>query len=256
MADFIERTDFIGETDGADGEGRMNTNEEIAGLEKINLDEETDGEEKINLYSETDGEEITNSREKTGASEVRSFYEETNGQKSVDVIAETDKMEGTDTDGTVEMDEDTQRGRFLTFSLGNESYGIEIVYVTEIIGIQAITEIPELPEYINGIINLRGKIIPVMDVRLRFKKEPKEYNDRTCVIVVDIRDTALGLIVDSVSEVLSIPEEDIVSPPQMSKAYGNRYIKKIGKVGTDVKLLLDCQELLIDDEIDDLREII
>ena len=88
---------------------------------------------------------------------------------------------------TFQMEEDTQKDKYLTFSIGNEDYGIEIKYVTEIIGIQVITEIPELPNYVKGIINLRGKIIPVMDVRLRFKKEPLAYNDRTCVIVVDIR---------------------------------------------------------------------
>ena len=84
------------------------------------------------------------------------------------------------------QEEDTQKGKFLTFSLGNESYGLEIKYVTEIIGIQPITEVPELPEYIRGIINLRGKIIPVMDVRLRFKKPFNEYNERTCIIVIDV----------------------------------------------------------------------
>ena len=157
-------------------------------------------------------------------------------------------------ENTVEMEEDTQKGRFLTFSLGKESYGIEIKYVTEIIGIQPITEIPELPEYIKGIINLRGKIIPVMDVRLRFKKEPKEYNDRTCVIVIDIKDISIGLIVDSVSEVLTIPEQDIVEPPQMNKGFNNRYIKGIGKVGNDVKLLLDCEKLLTEDELENLSE--
>lgn len=155
---------------------------------------------------------------------------------------------------TMEMEEDTQKGRFLTFSLGKENYGIEIKYVTEIIGIQAITEIPELPEYVKGIINLRGKIIPVMDVRLRFKKEPREYNDRTCVIVIDIKDISIGLIVDSVSEVLSIAEQDIVEPPQMNKGFNNRYIKRIGKVGNDVKLLLDCEKLLTEDELEDLSE--
>lgn len=144
-------------------------------------------------------------------------------------------------------EEDTQRGRFLTFVLGNEVYGIEIMYVTEIIGIQMITEIPELPDYIKGIINLRGKIIPVMDVRLRFKKEFREYNDRTCIIVVDMKEISVGLIVDSVSEVLSIHEEDIIPPPELNK-YGNRYIKAIGKVGNDVKLLLDCEKLLNDEE--------
>jgi len=153
----------------------------------------------------------------------------------------------------LEMEEDTQKGRFLTFQLGKESYGIEIRHVTEIIGIQPITEVPELPEYIKGIINLRGKIIPVMDVRLRFKKEPREYNDRTCVIVIDIQDVSIGLIVDTVSEVLSIPDENIVEPPQMNKGFNNRYIKQIGKIGNDVKLLLDCEKLLTEDEIEDLN---
>ncbi|MCB8817548.1 chemotaxis protein CheW [Desulfosporosinus shakirovi] len=158
-------------------------------------------------------------------------------------------------ENTMELEEDTQTGRFLTFSLGRESYGIEIKYVTEIIGIQAITEIPELPEYVKGIINLRGKIIPVMDVRLRFKKEAREYNDRTCVIVVDIKDVSIGLIVDSVSEVLTIPEQGIVEPPKMNKGFNNRYIKNIGKVGNDVKLLLDCEKLLTEDELEDLSEV-
>lgn len=159
-------------------------------------------------------------------------------------------------ESTMELEEDTQKGRFLTFSLGKESYGIEIKYVTEIIGIQAITEIPELAEYVKGIINLRGKIIPVMDVRLRFKKEPKMYNDRTCVIVVDIGDISIGLIVDTVSEVLTIPDQDIVDPPQMNKGFNNRYIKKIGKVGSDVKLLLDCDRLLTEDEMENISEAI
>ena len=152
------------------------------------------------------------------------------------------------------LEEDTQKGRYLTFSLGKESYGIEIAYVTEIIGIQTITQIPELPEYVKGIINLRGKIIPVMDVALRFKKEPREYNDRTCVIVVDFSDLSIGLIVDSVSEVVTIPEEDIVNPPQMNKGLSNRYVKSIGKIGNDVKLLLNCEKLLTDDEMADISE--
>ncbi len=154
----------------------------------------------------------------------------------------------------LEMEEDTQKDRYLTFSLGKESYGIEVRYVTEIIGIQAITEIPELPDYVKGIINLRGKIIPVMDVRLRFRKEPREYNDRTCTIVVDIRNVSIGLIVDSVSEVLKIPEQDVVEPPQMNKGFHNRYIKMIGKVGNEVKLLLDCEKLLTEDEMENLEE--
>lgn len=154
----------------------------------------------------------------------------------------------------IEMEEDTQKGRYLTFSLGKESYGIEIKYVTEIIGIQTITEVPELPEYVKGIINLRGKIIPVIDMRLRFKKEPIDYNDRTCVIVVDINEISVGLIVDSVSEVLTIGDENINDPPQLNKGSSNRYIKNIGKVGESVKLLLDCEKLLSEEEIEDLTE--
>lgn len=144
---------------------------------------------------------------------------------------------------TVEIEEDTQKGKYLTFVLDNESYGIGINNVTEIIGIQPIALVPELPDYIRGIINLRGKIIPVMDVRLRFKKTFREYNDRTCIIVVDINDLSIGLIVDSVSEVLIIPEQDIVPPPNLNKV-SNKYIRGIGKIENEVKLILDCDKLI------------
>jgi len=152
-----------------------------------------------------------------------------------------------------DIDEDTLKGRYLTFPLGMETYGIEIMYVTEIIGIQPITEIPELPSYLKGIINLRGKIIPVMDVRLRFKKNPKEYSDKTCVIVVNVNNFSVGLIVDSVSEVLSIPEQDIVDPPHLSS--NNRFIKKIAKINNEVKLILDCEKLLSIEQLEVLSTI-
>lgn len=153
-----------------------------------------------------------------------------------------------------EVIEDTQKGKFLTFSIGKENYGIEIQYVTEIIGIQEITEVPELPDFIRGIINLRGKIIPVMDVRLRFKKPFREYNDRTCIIVVDIQDISIGLIVDNVCEVLTIDEENIVPPPDLKADFYNRYVRGIGKVGSDVKLLLDCHKLLNENEVAVMKE--
>jgi purine-binding chemotaxis protein CheW len=155
-------------------------------------------------------------------------------------------------DEMVETAEDTQKGKFLTFSIGKEIYGFEIKYVTEIIGIQDITEVPELPVYVKGIINLRGKISPVMDVRLRFQKEPIEYNDRTCIVVIDIHDISIGLIVDHVVEVLVIDPEQIVAPPTIKTGFHNRYIKGIGKVGSEVKLLLDCDKLLKDEELDTL----
>lgn len=153
-------------------------------------------------------------------------------------------------------EEDTQKGKFLTFVIGREEYGIEIRFVTEIIGgIQMITEVPEVPDYVKGIINLRGKIIPVIDVNLRFKKEARPYNDRTCIIVIDIEDLSVGLIVDNVAEVLSISDENIVPPPDARAGFHHRYIKGIGKVGTDVKLLLDCNKLLGDEELSTLGEI-
>lgn len=153
-----------------------------------------------------------------------------------------------------ELDEDTQKGRYLTFTLGQEFYGIEIKYVTEIIGLQPITKVPELPEYVKGIINLRGKIIPIMDVRLRFKKEAREYDDRTCIIVVDINELSIGLIVDRVSEVVSILDENISEPPHMGKSHHSRYIKSIGKFGDAVKLILDCEMLINNDEYEELKE--
>ena len=149
-----------------------------------------------------------------------------------------------------ELEEDTQKGKFLTFSLGAEVYGIEIKFVTEIIGMQPVTEVPDLPEYVKGIINLRGKIIPVIDVRLRFKKPAMQYNDRTCIVVVDIKNIAVGLIVDTVAEVLTIAEQNIVPPPQIHQGgYHQRFTKAIGKVGDDVKLILDSDRLLSNDDL-------
>ncbi len=147
--------------------------------------------------------------------------------------------------------EDTQKDKYLTFSIGNENYGIAIGHVKEIIGIQPITEIPEFPEHMKGIINLRGKIIPVMDVRLRFKKPPQVYNDRTCIIVIDIAEVSIGLIVDRVAEVLSIPESEIAAPPELNKS-SSKYIKGFGKVGSEVKLLLDC-DILLNEETENLK---
>jgi purine-binding chemotaxis protein CheW len=151
-------------------------------------------------------------------------------------------------------EEDTQKGKFLTFSLGSELYGVEILYVTEIVGVQPITVVPELPDYIKGIINLRGKIIPVMDARLKFKKTALQYNDRTCIIVIDMDEISIGLIVDSVSEVLNIAEQDLVLPPKLTKD-GKKYIKSIAKTGDDITLILDCAKLLDEDEIADLSNI-
>lgn len=139
--------------------------------------------------------------------------------------------------------EDTQQGRYLTFLVDGEALGLEIGYVKEIIGIQPIARLPDVPSYVKGIINLRGKIIPVIDMRLKFHKQEAEYTDRTCVIVVDIDERTAGLIVDQVTEVLRIEQGNIVPPPEHSVGSGS-YIKGIGKADGQIKLLLDTDKLL------------
>lgn len=154
-------------------------------------------------------------------------------------------------DVCIKQEEDTQKDKYLIFILASEFYGIEIKYVIEIIGVQPISKVPELPEYIRGIINLRGKIIPVMDVRLRFGEEYREYNDRTCIVIIQIDNISIGLIVDGVSEVIDIPDSEIVDPPEIGKGK-NRFIKGIGKLQNSIRLLLDCNKLLDDEERDGL----
>ncbi len=145
-------------------------------------------------------------------------------------------------------DEDTQHGKYLTFPLGGEVFGIEIRYVTEIIGIQAITFVPEVPPYVKGIINLRGKIIPVIDMRLKFDKPEVEYTDRTCIVVVEEKDVSIGLIVDSVADVVDIPDDQVLPPPRFKSGRQNKYIKGIGKVGDEVRMLIDCDMITGDGE--------
>lgn len=144
----------------------------------------------------------------------------------------------------------TQKDKYVTFKSGNEYFGLKIEYVNEIIVFQDITEIPETEDFIKGLINLRGKIIPVIDVRLRFKQEPFEYNDRTCIIVINLKDVVVGLIVEKIAEVVEITEDNILVSPSIGKSdkSHSKYVYGIGKVGDEVKLLLDPERLLNDEE--------
>lgn len=157
-----------------------------------------------------------------------------------------EKLEEDLLEDNYEEDEDTQEDKYLTFVISKEEYGIEIRYVTEIIGIQNITEVPDMPLYIKGVINLRGKVIPVMDVRLRFGVEERTYDDRTCIIVINIDDQSVGLIVDRVSEVLDIPKSEVEPPPKVRKGESSRFIQGMGKVGDKVKIILNAYQLLFD----------
>ena len=147
-------------------------------------------------------------------------------------------------------DSDAQKDKYVTFKSGSEYFGIKIEYVNEIIVYQEITEIPETEDYIKGLINLRGKIIPVVDARIRFRQEPFEYNDRTCIIVLNVKNLVVGLIVEKIAEVVEITEGNIVPNPKIGKAdkSQNKYVYGIGRVGDKVKLLLDPEKLLNDED--------
>jgi len=165
------------------------------------------------------------------------------------------EQELVDMDDELYDDEDTQKDKYLTFHLAGEDYGIEIAYVTEIIGIQKIAEVPDMPDFVKGVINLRGKVIPVMDVRTRFKLKPRDYDDRTCIIVVDIDDNAVGLVVDEVREVADIPESQVEPPPKTGKKTSSRFIKGMGKMDDEVKIILNVSQLLYDDELEKIAAV-
>ncbi|TYP00219.1 CheW protein [Geothermobacter ehrlichii] len=148
---------------------------------------------------------------------------------------------------------DGLKGKYLTFHIADEDYGIEIRHVTEIIGIQAITDVPDLPEFIRGVINLRGNVIPVMDVRLRFRLPEKPYEERTCIVVVNVDDKTVGLVVDRVNEVVDISDKDIEPPPR-TKSESSQYILGMGKIGDQVKILLDVRRLLYSEEMEKFRQ--
>ncbi|MFH2035221.1 MAG: chemotaxis protein CheW [Candidatus Zixiibacteriota bacterium] len=139
-------------------------------------------------------------------------------------------------------------GKYLTFRLADEEFGIEILKVREIIGMMNVTPVPRAPEYIRGVINLRGKIIPVLDLRNIFRMEASEDTDETCIIVAEIRlngeSILMGTVVDAVSEVLDIKENEIEDSPAFGSNVDTKFILGIGKVKNEVKILLDIDEVL------------
>lgn len=147
---------------------------------------------------------------------------------------------------------DAHVSMYMTFQIGNEIYGIELKYVQEIIQMQPITPIPEVEHFIKGLINLRGKIIPVIDVADRFGKDKFDYNDRTCIIVVEVRGAEVGLVIETIAEVVTIDDADILPPPTINHTKDNqaRYIRGVGKTPEGVKLLLDPVKLLGEDALD------
>lgn len=140
-------------------------------------------------------------------------------------------------------DDSSQKNLFLTFHLNGEDYGLDIGHVIEIVGIPKITEVPDLPCYLKGVVNMRGLVIPVMDVRLRFGMPERAYDERTCLIFVRIDSDTVGLLVDRVNEVAEIPAAKIEPPPKTGAGQAC-YIKGMGKSRDKVNILLDTKELL------------
>jgi purine-binding chemotaxis protein CheW len=153
---------------------------------------------------------------------------------------------------TQEVNETSNKqGKYLTFALGPEEYGLEILKVREIIGYMEITAVPQTPHEVRGVINLRGQVIPVVDLRAKFGMESAEVTDETCIIVVEIsqanRNFSTGIVVDHVQEVLDIASQDIEEAPQFGEAVDTNFILGMGKIGDSVKILLDIDQVLAGD---------
>ncbi|MCP3875378.1 MAG: purine-binding chemotaxis protein CheW [Desulfobacteraceae bacterium] len=150
-------------------------------------------------------------------------------------------------------------GKYLTFTLAEEEYGVGILKVKEIIGMMPITSVPRTPEFVKGVINLRGKVIPVMDLRLKFDMGEIPYTDRTCIIVVEIDSESgtvlIGIVVDAVSEVLNITEEEIEEAPTFGSKLDTDYILGMAKMEGNVKILLDIDRVLNQEEVAQLENV-
>ena len=148
--------------------------------------------------------------------------------------------------------ETNREGKYLTFTLGSEEYGVGILKVREIIGIIDITEMPKMPDYVKGVINLRGKVSPVVDLRMKFSMDPAEYTARTCIILVEIdkggTHSLMGMIVDSVSEVMQVAGDDIEDAPEVG-GVDTDYILGIAKKEDKVIMLLDIDKVMNSDEL-------
>lgn len=160
--------------------------------------------------------------------------------------------------GQVERPGAGREGKYLTFTLAEQEYGIGILKIKEIIGMMPITSVPQTPSFIKGVVNLRGKVIPVMDLRVRFGVEARPYTDRTCIIVVEIAGASgplmIGAVVDTVSEVLNIKGEDIEDTPTFGMKLNTEYILGMAKIGKSVKILLDIDRVLGEGELAQMEQ--
>ncbi|MDR0958016.1 MAG: chemotaxis protein CheW [Clostridiales bacterium] len=143
-----------------------------------------------------------------------------------------------------EEEYDATKDLYLSFKVDEEEYAIGVIQVKELVPICAITVVPDTPDFLKGIVNLRGDIVPVINVRTRFRKEEIPYDENTCIIVIYHEDYIMGLIVDQVVGVYTIMPEDIAPPPHAKLSYSNMFVRNIGKANDGLKLLLDLDKLL------------
>src|SRR6056297_1671973 len=180
-------------------------------------------------------------------------------------MSETQKDQDLAETMMIDDDDELQENKYLMCLLGDETYGINISYVTDIIELQKITAVPDMPDYVKGVINLRGQVIPIIDLRARFKMEHREYDDRTVITVVHIHDALIGFIIDTATEVQEIPEKNIDPPPvfqgpvfQGPAVQGRRaqkmYVSGLGKIDSQVIILLDMEALVEEKEAGQLKE--
>jgi purine-binding chemotaxis protein CheW len=146
------------------------------------------------------------------------------------------------------VDQRAHAGKYLTFFLGSEEYGLKILTVHEIIGLMPVTRVPLTPDFIEGVLNLRGKVIPVIDLRIRFSMDVVDAPD-VCIIVVQVRGIQMGIVVDRVSEVVTVAAEDIEPPPSFGVRVPTDFLLGLGKSQGRVRLLLDIDHVLTDSEI-------
>ena len=156
---------------------------------------------------------------------------------------------------SVETDRAVDQGKFLTFVLSKEEYGIEILKVREIIGVIGITPVPQTPDYLKGVINLRGKVIPIIDLRLKFSMPEDEYTQETCIIVVEVNNAQIGVVVDKVSEVIDIKSKDLEENPQFGQGIDTNFIFAFGKIKEKIIILLDIDKVLSSEESEMIDQI-
>ena len=164
------------------------------------------------------------------------------------------------TENVAGVQADVRAGKYLTFQLANEEFGIRVLKVREIMGLQEITSVPQTPGHVKGVINLRGKVVPVVDLRLKFSLPAAEYTQRTCIIVTQVQGESgpvmMGIVVDGVAEVLNLTGQEIEDTPDFGDEAGVRYLLGMAKVKGKVKILLDIDCVLSMQELAGLRSVL